>query len=528
MDGARMDYEKSGDSPRDFSRQRRRVEKITINLVPVDLGQIDLLVEEGFYSNRADLIRTAIRNQLALHAQVVQETVTRRALVLGMQHFSRQDLEAVRKARERLDIQVLGLASIAADVSPELARATIGSVAVLGDFTQRLPSRRQSPTVSANHARPNLPSSLFTGPHHETERRFSMHEAMALLRTRGPAEATAAIQRALRGEGARATNHRSDETVSTPVDAPLYRGKINEIPPRVTEQGRTDVEDRGHFSMHAYSNAAGRRQYRLYVPAGTASTPMPLVVMLHGCTQDADDFAAGTQMNALAERHRFLVAYPVQPKQANPSKCWNWFRPSDQSRERGEPSLIAGITREIIAMHDVDPTRVYVAGLSAGGAMAAIMISEYPDLYAAAGVHSGLAARCAHNLPSALAAMKGGTHPAEARRAQSRPSAPQRPMIVFHGDADATVHPSNAARIVRGFERQHDSVDEQRRSEAGRRDCTIVRLVSSSGADAELWTIHGAPHAWAGGSVRGSFTDASGPDASGEMLRFFLEHPQRP
>jgi poly(hydroxyalkanoate) depolymerase family esterase len=356
----------------------------------------------------------------------------------------------------------------------------------------------------------------------------SMHEAMALLRTRGPAEATAAIQRALRGEGARAANDVPDAAVSSPAAARRDRTNKYDVPPRATEQVRTNVEDRGHFSTHSYSNAAGRRQYRLYVPAGTASTPMPLVVMLHGCTQDADDFAAGTQMNALAERHGFLVAYPVQPKQANPSKCWNWFRPNDQSRERGEPSLIAGITREIIATHNVDPARVYVAGLSAGGAMAAIMISEYPELYAAAGVHSGLAARCAHNLPSALAAMKGGTQRVEVQRAPCDPLAAQRPIIVFHGDADATVHLSNAARIVSGFERQHGGVDEKRRNTAGRRDCTVVRLMSRSGVEAELWTIHGAPHAWAGGSARGSFTDASGPDASGEMLRFFLEHPQQP
>jgi poly(hydroxyalkanoate) depolymerase family esterase len=354
----------------------------------------------------------------------------------------------------------------------------------------------------------------------------SMHEAMTLLQTRGPAEATAAIQRALRGEGIHAANDVSGETLSGPASAPLYRANMNDVPARAADQVRADIEDRGHFSTHAYADAAGRRQYRLYVPAGTASTPMPLVVMLHGCTQDADDFATGTQMNALAERHRFLVAYPVQPKQANPSKCWNWFKPNDQSRDRGEPSLIAGITREVIATHNVDPSRVYVAGLSAGGAMAAIMISEYPELYAAAGVHSGLAAGCAHDLPSALAAMKGGTHSAETRRAQRDSFAPQRPMIVFHGDADATVHLSNAARIVRGFERQHDGVDEKRRSGAGRRNCTVARLVSRGGVDAELWTIHGAPHAWAGGSARGSYTDASGPDASAEMLRFFLEHPQ--
>ena len=357
----------------------------------------------------------------------------------------------------------------------------------------------------------------------------SMHEAMTLLRTRGPAEATAAIQRALRGEDAgTANNPVSREKVSGPASGPLHGANMKHAAARAAGQARVDVEDRGHFSTREYSNAAGRRHYRLYVPAGVASAPMPLVVMLHGCTQDADDFAAGTQMNALAERHGFLVAYPVQPKQANPSKCWNWFKPNDQCRERGEPSLIAGITREIVAAHAVDPSRVYVAGLSAGGAMAAIMISEYPELYAAAGVHSGLAARSAHDLPSALAAMKGSAHSAGARRAQSDSSAPQRPMIVFHGDADATVHPSNAARILRGFEKRQDGgVGEERRKVTGRRDCTVARLVSSSGADAELWTIHDAPHAWAGGSSHGSYTDASGPDASGEMLRFFLEHPQR-
>jgi len=250
--------------------------------------------------------------------------------------------------------------------------------------------------------------------------------------------------------------------------------------------------------------------------------------MLHGCTQNADDFAAGTQMNALAERHRCLVAYPVQPQQANPSKCWNWFKPDDQHRERGEPSLIAGITREIISAHNVDAARVYVAGMSAGGAMAAIMIAAYPELYAAAGVHSGLPPRCAHDLPSALAQMKGGKRPREARRAkQDTASSPQRPMIVFHGDADATVHIVNATRLVQGFDARQPDGSERRRVDAGRRGCTVSRLVSPGGIDAELWTIHGAPHAWAGGNARGSYTDPTGPDASAEMLRFFLDHPQR-
>ena len=348
----------------------------------------------------------------------------------------------------------------------------------------------------------------------------SMREAMTLLRTRGPAIATEAIQRALR-VGA-VDGMRDKARVS-----PFAETQISEITPHTAREDINDVEDRGHFSTHAYSNAAGSRQYRLYVPAGAAGEPLPLIVMLHGCTQNADDFAAGTQMNALAEQHRCLVAYPVQPQQANPSKCWNWFKPDDQHREHGEPSLIAGITREIIAVHNVDPARVYVAGLSAGGAMAAIMIATYPDLYGAVGVHSGLPVGSAHDLPSALAAMKGGKRRSATAQAKRAKDVPKRPMIVFHGDADATVHVANAAQLVRGFDARVDNSSEGRRADAGRRSCTVSRLTSPDGIDAELWTIHGAPHAWSGGNARGSYTDPSGPDASAEMLRFFLDHPKR-
>ncbi len=366
----------------------------------------------------------------------------------------------------------------------------------------------------------------------------SMQEAMHLLRTAGPLEATAAIQRALRGGDGRPGR----AAPRRPVDARdalqlrddaldgnrSARARATDAFPHPHVAREADVEDRGYFSARTYVNDAGQRNYKLYVPSGYRGAPLPLIVMLHGCTQDADDFAAGTRMNAFAERHDCLVAYPIQPKRANPSRCWNWFKPVDQQRERGEPALIAGITRDVIASHSVDPARVYVAGLSAGGAMAAVMIHTYPELYAAAGIHSGLPYRCAHDLPSALAAMKGGIR---ARRGQladghDGPTVPKRPLIVFHGDADATVHPSNGSALVREFSASTSPVAEALDRQAGGRACTGRRLTAANGIDAEYWIIHGAPHAWAGGSVRGTYTDASGPDASAEMVRFFLAHPQ--
>jgi poly(hydroxyalkanoate) depolymerase family esterase len=364
----------------------------------------------------------------------------------------------------------------------------------------------------------------------------SMHKVMALLRNGNPTEATEAIQRALRGEEIAdvASEAHADVQVqerpatATETSTATARAKAFTRAPAPAD---LEVEDRGHFTTHSYANAAGLRQYRLYVPAGYRSEPLPLVVMLHGCTQDADDFAAGTQMNALAEKHNCIVAYPIQPQHANPSKCWNWFKPGDQEHDKGEPSLIAGITREVMASHRVDPDRVYIAGLSAGGAMAAIMVRAYPELYAAAGVHSGLAHGCAHDLPSALAAMRGGKRKgAKARRGGldgALAEAPKRPLIVFHGDADKTVHPSNAMDLVRGFGLEASSQNHAPAAAPGHRMCNVKRLKSEHGVDAELWTIHGAPHAWAGGSPRGTYTDASGPNASAEMMRFFLAHPRR-
>src|SRR3984893_13034768 len=211
------------------------------------------------------------------------------------------------------------------------------------------------------------------------------------------------------------------------------------------------VPDGGQFVTGLYSNRAGSLSYKLYVPSGYCGQALPLVIMLHGCTQSPDDFAAGTRMNALAEEHTCLVAYPAQAASANASKCWNWFNPGHQQRGQGEPSLIAGITRQVMRDYSVDSRRVYVAGLSAGAAAAIIMGITYPDLYAAIGAHSGLACGAASDAPSAFAVMRQG-EVAAARRSGSAPGDGEYrrivPTIVFHGDQDKTVHLRNGDQII--------------------------------------------------------------------------------
>ncbi|MGH8669645.1 MAG: extracellular catalytic domain type 1 short-chain-length polyhydroxyalkanoate depolymerase [Burkholderiales bacterium] len=261
----------------------------------------------------------------------------------------------------------------------------------------------------------------------------------------------------------------------------------------------------GRFIKRSYSNRAGARGYKLYLPARYHGQSLPLVVMLHGCKQNPDDFAAGTRMNQLADELGFIVAYPSQWRVANLSRCWNWFSPRNQQRDQGEPSLIAGITREVIARYGVDPRRVYVAGLSAGGAMAAVMGATYPDLYSAVGVHSGLPYASARDVASALAAMRGPV-------AQSAPL-PQVPTIVFHGDRDTTVHPHNGRFGVDEAKLQSETGEANGRA--------YTRSVHRGRPTLEHWLVHGAGHAWSGGSPQGSYADPAGPDAAREMLRFF-------
>ncbi len=350
--------------------------------------------------------------------------------------------------------------------------------------------------------------------------REDMRDALRLTGFGRLKEATALIQASLGAASLRARR------AAAPGDAPERR-EPDAAPGVRKDRGasfkasappRAKPPSRESFEEHTFNNDAGTRRYRLYVPSGYDRAPLPLVVMLHGCTQSPADFAAGTRMNEVAEAANVFVAYPEQPRGANMSKCWNWFRTGDQHRDRGEPSLIAGITRQIMREYTIDERKVFVAGLSAGGAAAAIMGHEYPELYAAVGVHSGLACGAARDLQSALAAMRSGA-PAGHGGLSAKPV----PTIVFHGTADRTVHPSNAGHVIAGAVPADEKAEISRGCSSG--GMAYTRKVYRQGRrpDAEEWMLEGAGHAWSGGSAAGSYTDPTGPDASREMMRFFLD-----
>lgn len=319
------------------------------------------------------------------------------------------------------------------------------------------------------------------------------------------------------------------ETVRILRESRLARGVFGSLHdvglPGTARQVREPViPDGAQFLARSFTRPAGSRSYRLYVPASAPDRPRGLVVMLHGCKQDPEDFAAGTGMNAVGEAHGLMVAYPRQSGADNASSCWNWFRPADQMRDRGEPSIISGITKEIMSEFGLDRSRVFVAGLSAGGAMAAVMGETYPDLYSAAGIHSGLAYGSANDVMSAFSAMRGegGLASGPKRLANGH----RLRTIVFQGSADRTVHPCNADQIVAAAAPTGAGCavrKESGRSASGR-SYTRTIIADSGGSPAvEYWLVEGAGHAWSGGHPSGTYTDPHGPDASCQMVRFFLD-----
>lgn len=349
-------------------------------------------------------------------------------------------------------------------------------------------------------------------------------------------EATALIQRTLSGKGAMprqgadaSSGLRMREVVETVVRGigPVLKGLGQPLRGPAPEPDRGSAA--GSFVGRSHAVAAGARDYKLFIPSAPQE-PAPLVVMLHGCTQNPDDFAAGTGMNALAERAGIFVAYPAQSRSAHPQKCWKWYDPGDQGRETGEPAIVAAITRAVMDAHPVDPGRVYIAGMSAGGAAALNIAHAYPDLYAAVGVHSGLAAGCARDLGSALMAMQVGAPGLGTGPHFGATVAPKRiPTIVFHGSDDNTVSVRNADQILAQAEasgltaiaESFEGTD----ARFGGHAFTRTRYADRAGRVVlEDWRIRGAGHAWSGGRPEGSYTDPDGPDASRAMLDFFAEH----
>jgi poly(hydroxyalkanoate) depolymerase family esterase len=363
----------------------------------------------------------------------------------------------------------------------------------------RLPGDRKPPSTGASAGSP-------------AEHIARALSAAGLDRKRHHTGIRATIERALESAGLHA-HRESPEAVAdaSRTSAPASR--------RAATPDRAPAA-KGQFLHATYANAHGKRDYRLYLPVGydAAGPARPLILMLHGCTQSAEDFAAGTRMNTLADRHGFLVAYPQQIGKANHAKCWNWFRPDDQRGDAGEPSILAGIARQVAHDHRVDTGKVFVAGLSAGAAMAVILGHTHPDLIRAVGVHSGLPYASAHDVPSAFAAMQGRGVAARAQAAHG----PAVPMILFHGDEDRTVAASNADALAAATARP----GQRTRTETGRvpggQAYTRQVVVDEAGRPRlERWTVHGAGHAWSGGDPASSYTDPAGPDASAAMVDFF-------
>ncbi len=299
------------------------------------------------------------------------------------------------------------------------------------------------------------------------------------------------------------------------------------------------------MNQYTYTGPTGERAYFVYIPQNyRTGEAVPLVVMLHGCAQKASAFAAGTHMNELAELHNFIVVYPQQSRSAHSYGCWNWFQPINQERDSGEAVLLAGIVQEIVqqtAQWTIDQRRIYIAGISAGGAMAGILGATYPDVFAAIGIHSGIAYKAAQNVHMGVRVMRRGGPDAILQEAFIQTAMGEHvrvvPSIVFHGTSDFTVAPINSDQVVQQWMKANMLLSQGAYSADFRQPDSIVRDKVQRGRAYEIltwndksgrsvqeyWKISGMGHAWSGGK-NGSYTDAKGPDASAAMYRFFMQH----
>jgi poly(hydroxyalkanoate) depolymerase family esterase len=364
-----------------------------------------------------------------------------------------------------------------------------------------------------------------------------MGDVLGLVKKSDLGGATALIRKALSGEpppdgevgDAKSPSPRpSAKVIPLPSRRPLGETlralRLRPImPPGLPDAPETgpapDLGER--FLKRTYSGPAGSLNYRLYVPADYEQRELALVVMLHGCLQNPEDFAVGTKMNALADEFGLIVAYPHQPRSANPNGCWNWFDRRHQNRGSGEPAKLAGLAQALAKEFDVRRDRIFAAGLSAGGAMAEVLAATYPDVFDAVGIHSGLPYKSAGDVPSAFAAMKGTASFDPAPLAASGRHCRK---IIFHGLADGTVNSVNGKRILDEVERGKTSPtrsDLDWPIEGGRVSRTSLKDADGQSV-AEQWLVEGGGHAWFGGDKRGSYTQAVGLDASRAMVRFFL------
>lgn len=307
--------------------------------------------------------------------------------------------------------------------------------------------------------------------------------------------------------------------------------------------GSAGLDAQSSFERYSYTNHAGTRTYKVFVPSTYAGAPLPLIVELHGCSSNADEEARWSRFNTLAETFKVLVAYPEQDPNANGSKCWNWFLPDHQSRDAGEPSLIAGITREVMGRWNVDARHVYIGGISAGGAMSDIMAVTYPDLYAAAMVYAGCEYK-GESCTGAVAALPAETSGQMAYQAMGA-YARVVPVLVIQGDTDELVPYPNAELIVQQFLASDDWADNGANDGSVSRARTATRTGQKPGGQsydideyvnaggctlAERWLIHGMAHQWSNAPSSGSprdvaLTDPAGPDVSTPTFQFFLSHP---